>query len=217
MGLKLELSRVYKSYNDQAVLQDCSFSFADGGTYTLMGHNGSGKSTLLRICALLEKPDQGEVRFLAGERLLHPGLDLKRRITLVFPRVGIFNTSVFKNVAYGLKIRRLGQGELEAKVRQILEMVGLKKKAYQRALTLSSGETMRLGLARALVIDPEILLLDEPTTSIDRRNTEIIEECLLNLKKTRHMTIFLVTHSRTQAENLADRLLFLNDGRIISP
>src|SRR3990172_5181005 len=105
MGLTLELSQISKSYAGQHVLKECSCTFARGATYVIMGPNGCGKSTLLRIAALLEKPDQGEVRFFNGGAPLSHDINLKRRITMVFPRVGVFNTTVFKNVAYGLQIR----------------------------------------------------------------------------------------------------------------
>jgi tungstate transport system ATP-binding protein len=95
MGLTLELSHINKTYNGQTVLADCSYRFASARLYVLMGPNGSGKSTLFRIAALLEKPDQGEVKYFAGGEPLAHNLELKRRISMVFPRVGVFNRSVY--------------------------------------------------------------------------------------------------------------------------
>ena len=112
MGLTLEVARLEKSYNGQAVLQECSFAFDPGRTYALLGANGSGKSTLLRIAALLEAPDAGAVRYRDHDAELPHDLALRRRLTLLLPRIGVFNTSVFNNVAYGLKIRgRSGSGD----------------------------------------------------------------------------------------------------------
>ena len=105
MGLTLELVGISKSYNGNQVLRDCSYTFPAGGSYTVMGPNGCGKSTLFRIAALLEEPDQGEVRYRRGITPLAADINLRRQITMVFPRVGVFNRSVFANVAYGLKIR----------------------------------------------------------------------------------------------------------------
>ena len=105
MGLSLEVAGIVKSYNGQAVLRECSFGFDPGRTYALLGPNGSGKSTFLRIAALLEAPDAGEVRYWDNGVELPHDLGLRRRITLLLPRIGVFNTSVFHNVAYGLKIR----------------------------------------------------------------------------------------------------------------
>ena len=118
MGLNLEVARLAKSYNGQAVLRECSFAFDAGRTYALLGPNGSGKSTFLRIAALLEPPDAGEVRYRDHDVELPHDLDLRRRITLLLPRIGVFNTSVFHNVAYGLKIRGRSGQEIEDRVNE---------------------------------------------------------------------------------------------------
>jgi tungstate transport system ATP-binding protein len=216
MGLSLELVQVSKTYNGQVILKDCSWVFDTGLTHVLMGPNGTGKSTLLRICALLEAPNRGRVNYLADDgRPLAPDLDLKRRITLLLPSVGVFNTSVFHNVAYGLKIRGFKKREIEAKVDAILEAVGLAEKKRQRALDLSTGQSKRLGLARAMVLEPEVIFLDEPTASIDQANTEIIEEIIMKMKVEKRATIIMVTHDPAQAERLGDRLLLIKDGKLL--
>jgi tungstate transport system ATP-binding protein len=215
MGLNLELAQVSKTYDGQEVLQECSWVFEQGLTHVLMGPNGTGKSTLLRVCALLETPDRGRVNYLADGRPLTPDLALKRRLTLLLPGVGVFNTSVFNNVAYGLKIRGLTPREIEARVGAILEVVGLAAKRRQRALDLSTGQSKRLGLARAMVIDPEVILLDEPTASIDQENTEIIENIILKMKAGGKTTIIMVTHDPAQAERLGDKLLVMQDGKLL--
>ena len=214
MGLLLNITHIRKDYEGNPVLQDCSYAFEDQGIYALIGPNGCGKSTLLRICALLEEADQGEVNYLTDHTPLTADIRLRRRITLVLPRAGIFNTTVFKNAGYGLFIRGLKRKEARGKVEQILEFVGLGHKKNQNALTLSSGETQRLGLARALVIEPEILFLDEPTASVDQRNTEIIEAILLKIKKEGRTTIIMATHDQDQTRRLADRILRINKGRL---
>jgi tungstate transport system ATP-binding protein len=214
MGLTLELSHINKTYNGQTVLADCSYRFASARLYVLMGPNGSGKSTLFRIAALLERPDQGEVKYFAGDELLSHDLALRRRISMVFPRVGVFNRSVYHNAAYGLKIRGVTHAERDQRVLEVLELVGLRHKQDQQALTLSSGETMRLGLARALVFDPDVLFLDEPTTSIDQTNAAIIEDCLVKISQEEKMTLILVTHDVAQAEKLGGCRLTLRQGRI---
>jgi len=212
--MKLSVSHITKAYEGRTILKDCSFCFDRNITYVLMGSNGSGKSTFLRICALLENPDSGEIEYTAGDAPLHQDMELRRRITLVLPRIGVFNTTVFKNMAYGLKIRRTHHAEIEQKVSRTLAFVGLEHKKKQHALTLSSGETQRLGIARALIIEPEILFLDEPTASIDQENTEIIESIVRTMKKEGRTTVILTTHDRDQAERLADRLLVMKHGRI---
>jgi tungstate transport system ATP-binding protein len=214
VGLTLQLAGIAKNYNGSQVLTDCTYTFAAGGHYILIGDNGSGKSTLFRIAALLEAPDRGEVRYFEGERALAPDIRLKRRLTMVFPKVGVFSGSVFDNVAYGLKIRGLKKDVVHAQAAAILEEVGLAHKGSQPGNTLSSGETMRLGLARALAIEPEVLFLDEPTTHIDRVNTRLIEDCIARLRQERTLTLIIITHDQAQAERLGGRQLLLNEGGI---
>ncbi|MDD2904341.1 MAG: ATP-binding cassette domain-containing protein [Syntrophales bacterium] len=215
MGLSLELAGIYKTYNGHEILRDCSWVFEEGLTYALMGLNGTGKSTLLRICALLETPDQGRVSYLADQKPLAPDLELRRRLTLLLPGVGVFNTSVFNNVAYGLKIRSVKRREIEKRVMAILDVVGLAHKRRERALDLSTGQAKRLGLARAMVLEPEVILLDEPTASIDQENTEIIEGIIRKMKAEGKATIILVTHDPAQAARLGDKLLLIQDGRLL--
>ena len=216
MSLGLATLHVRKSYAGNEVLKDCSFSFSESGIYVLTGANGCGKSTFLRICSLLEEPDSGEIRYFSQGSTIEKDLTLRRRISLVLPKVGIFNATVFRNVSYGLTIRGIKGTEAEQKARKALEFVGLDHKRNQRALTLSSGETQRLGIARALVIQPEILFLDEPTASVDQGNTGIIEEIILGMKKQGNLTVVMTTHDAGQAERLADTHIQIMDGRIIS-
>ncbi|GBE05444.1 putative amino-acid import ATP-binding protein YxeO [bacterium BMS3Abin10] len=213
--MKLNVSDINKSYNGKAVLQDCSVSFEKGAVYALMGPNGSGKSTFLRICALLETPDKGSVEYLSGDSIVRNDIGLRRRITLVLPGVGVFNTTVHKNVVYGLKIRGLSKEEIRRRADSALEFAGLLHKKDHNALTLSTGEGQRLGIARAMVIEPEILFLDEPTVSTDQENTAIIEGIILDMKKKGMSTVIITTHDPAQAERLTDRVLIMRDGKII--
>jgi tungstate transport system ATP-binding protein len=211
--LRLGLSEIWKKYPGTPVLRGCSFSF-DSGVYALTGSNGCGKSTLLRICALLERPDRGEVTYFSGDAVAPSGIELMRRITLLLPTTGVFNTTVFKNAAYGLKIRGMKARDIEDRVTRVLDFVELGHKKKQNALTLSSGETQRLGLARAMAVEPEVLFLDEPTASVDERNREAIEDIILKMKKETQSTVIVTTHDIKQAEKLADKILILKDGKI---
>jgi tungstate transport system ATP-binding protein len=212
--VKLVVSNISKSYNGNTVLKGCSFSFDSNNTYVLMGPNGSGKSTFLRICSLLEKPDNGEVNYFSEKTILKRDNELMRRITLVLPMVGVFNTTVFKNVAYGLKVRKTNRNNIEERVINALEFVGLVNKRGQNALTLSSGEIQRLGIARAMVIEPEIIFLDEPTASVDIKNIEIIEEIIMKMKEQSGATIILTTHDTSQAKRLAEKTLYIQGGKL---
>lgn len=216
MTLRLSASNIGKGYSGNEVLRDCSYAFTENGIYVLTGPNGCGKSTFLRICALIEPPDSGEIAYLSHGSIIQKDLALKRRITLVLPKVGVFNTTVSKNVAYGLTVRGATRDESETKVDRMLEFVGLSHKKKQNAPTLSSGETQRLGIARALVIEPEILFLDEPTASVDRKNTGIIENIILEMRHNAKTTVIITTHDREQAERLADFLLVMKEGNIVA-
>lgn len=216
MNLTMQVSDIAKSYDGNVVLDHCSFTFDAVGTYVLTGPNGCGKSTFLRICSLLEQPDSGSVSFHAGDESLKKNMDMKRRITILLPKVGIFNTTVTKNAAYGLRIRDEDKSTIREKTDRALEFVGLAHKKHQNALTLSSGETKRLGIARAIIIEPEILFLDEPTASVDSKNTKLIEDILMSLKSENKSIVVITTHDRDQAMRLADRLLVMKNGRIES-
>jgi len=213
MALTLSASNITRRYNGKPALDGCSFTFDAAGVYVIMGPNGSGKSTFLRICALIERPDEGRVEYASAGITLGNDLDLRRRTAMVLPGVGVFNTTVFKNAAYGLTVRGLKN---DAAVERALAAVGLSHKLRHHALTLSSGETQRLGIARALVLDPEVFFLDEPTASIDQENTEIVESIIEKMKKEPRTTVIMTTHDRDQAERLADRVLVMRDGKILS-
>lgn len=214
MSLKLAVSKVTRNYDGKDILKDCSFSFESQGMYILIGPNGSGKSTFLRVCALLEEPDNGEVIYFSADSVVTKDINLRRRISLVLHKIGVFNTTVFNNIRYGLKIRGCAKKDIEEKVNAILDFVGLAQKKDMNALSLSSGEIQRLGIARAIIIEPEILFLDEPTASLDPYNTSVIEDMITKLKKRNRITIIMVTHNMFQAQRLADTVLFMYDGRI---
>lgn len=214
MGLRLNFSGISKSYNGNLVLNNSSYLFEKGRVYVLMGPNGCGKSTLLRIAALLENPDSGSVNYMEGDSVLQNDISLRRRITLVLPKIGIFNTTVLKNAAYGLRIRGFNKKELSDRASAALEAAGLIHKKNDNALTLSSGETQRLGLARAMVIKPDMLFLDEPTASIDIKNTALIEDIINRMKTEGSITVLMTTHDLNQAKRLTDRILVMYNGSL---
>jgi len=215
MKLAFTIEDLEKSYRGMPVLTGCSATFDQPGVYCLTGPNGSGKSTLLRICSLLEAPDAGEVRYREAGRVLTKDLALLRRITLVLPKIGLFDTTVSRNVAYGLKIRGLPRRKIEIRVNKTLERLGLARKAKDPVHTLSSGEVQRVGIARAMVLEPEVLFLDEPTAFVDRESKGVIEEVIENIKEKRKRVVILATHDRSQVKRLADRVLVMEEGRIV--
>jgi len=197
------------------VLQSCTYSFNRSGVYLLTGPNGSGKSTFLRLCALLEKPDRGSIQYRSSQGAVEPRLSLKRRFTLVLPDIGPFNTTVLKNVAFGLKLRHVPKRETRKRVAEALDLVGLLAKKRQNAMTLSSGETQRMGIARAIVLKPEVLFLDEPTAFVDRESKRIIEKTINRLREKGQTMILLATHDWRLAERIADHILVMEQGRLL--
>lgn len=211
MGLDFTIEGIKKNYQRRSILDGCTWTFNENAIYIITGSNGEGKSTLLRICALLESPDSGLVTYKDKGKALNHDVKLMRRITLVLPSVGIFNTSVRDNAAYGLKVRGFGKKAAYLKADEALEYVGLDALKKQMATSLSSGEKQRLGIARAMAIDPDVLFLDEPTASVDKTNVEIIERLVSDLAKTLGSKIIMTTHDRNQAERLGNFLLTLEN------
>lgn len=212
MALNLRLKYVSKTYGNKPIIEQCSYLFEDKAVYVIMGGNGVGKSTLLRMCALIEQPDSGEIFYSEDKNILNKDICLRRRFTIVLPAIGVFNSSVCDNVLYGLKIRGVSKKKAELMVGEALDFVGLGDRFKQSALSLSSGEKQRLGIARAIAIKPEILFLDEPTASVDKDNSEIIDSIIFAIKENYGAKVIMTTHDLKQADKLADFKLVLENG-----
>jgi tungstate transport system ATP-binding protein len=184
-------------------------------SFALIGPSGSGKSTLLRLLNFLEKPSSGQIQF--GPAIFTVDteipLEMRRQVTTVFQRPILLNRSVYDNVAFGLQLR--GRKKDDQVVMDSLLAVGLEKLASQQARTLSGGEAQRVALARAIALRPQVLLLDEPTANLDPYNVTLIESIIQQVNQEHVMTIVLVTHHIFQAKRLAQRTVFLLDGRVI--
>jgi tungstate transport system ATP-binding protein len=209
------LETVTKTYNTRTVLEVGSLSIQRGEILALVGPSGAGKSTLLRLLNFLEPPTQGAIRFQEHEYSAEKEmpLELRRQVTMVFQRPMLLNRSIHANVNFGLELR--GLHHTAQRVQAALEDVGLAHLAHQKARTLSGGEAQRVALARAIVLQPEVLLLDEPTANLDPYNVGLIEKIVLHLNQTQHTTLVLVTHNVFQAKRLAQRVVFLLDGKVI--
>lgn len=213
-----ELKGIKKTYGDRTVLDIPELSLLQKQTCALVGPNGSGKTTLLKLLALIERPTTGEIVF-DSKRAWNGSANhtlLARRVTLVGHPPFLFNRSVGYNIAYGMKLRAMSRKHVKEKTQAALEIVGLENLRKRDARRLSSGEQQRVALARALAIEPEILLLDEPTASVDRKHAEEIEALIRRLASERSMTIIFSTHNYHQAAALADRIISLYDGRVES-
>jgi len=210
-----QLRDVTKVYQGRRVLDVESLGVRRGEIFALVGPSGAGKSTLLRLLNFLEPPTTGSIRFLdATFDALHPiPLPLRRRVTTVFQRPILLNRSVYANVRYGLRLR--GEHDSARQIEAALEQVGLEDLAHQRARTLSGGEAQRVSLARAIVLHPDVLLLDEPTANLDPYNVGLIEDIVRSINERHGTTLVLVTHNVFQARRLAHRVGLLLEGRIV--
>ena len=211
----VELQDIEVIRQDRKILDVPYLAIGEGETLAIIGPNGAGKSTLLQVLALLLKPNQGLVHW-RGKPVWANGnlLSLRRRMALVLQEPLLRNLSTWENVATGLRFRRLSQSETMARVEEWLSRLGIGHLAKRNARTLSGGEAQRTNLARALVLKPELLLLDEPFASLDAPSRSALMDDLRHiLNQVRVSTVF-VTHDRTEALVFADQVAVMLDGRI---
>ncbi len=199
----IKLVNVKKSYGNFKL--EVSIEI-DKGITTILGNSGAGKTTLLRIIALLEKFD-GDYYF-NGEKV-NDGH--RRYITMVFQHPVVFRGTAIDNVMYALSLE--GKAD-KNKALELLEMVNLSNVAYKKAKLLSGGEKQRLAIARALALDREVYLFDEPTSNLDTENVKIIEKRIKDLSKNGR-TVIVATHNLLQARRISDKVVFLDDGKVI--
>ncbi|MGQ9637094.1 MAG: ABC transporter ATP-binding protein [Thermodesulfobacteriota bacterium] len=192
------------------------FSVKKGESLALIGPNGAGKTTLLQTLSFLLNPFQGEVFFKGKKIEKHQSiLEYRRKLALVFQESYLFDTTVFNNVASGLKIRGLGRKVIEMRVMENLRRFGILHLKDRSAKSLSGGEAKRVSLARAFAVQPELLLLDEPFTSLDPTIRESLIEDLDQILKQTHTTMILTTHDRLEALRLSHRIAIMKDGEIL--
>ncbi|HXV22469.1 MAG TPA: ATP-binding cassette domain-containing protein [Desulfuromonadales bacterium] len=202
---------------DRFTLSIDRLDFQAGRIYLLAGPNGAGKSTLLQMLGLLLPPDRGEIRF-AGTAVQGAAdrQRLRRQITLVEQSPFMFDGTVYDNLAFGLRLRDV-RGDLQRhRILSALEKVGLGGFESRPARALSGGETRRVALARAMVLRPKVLLLDEPTAGLDRESLPLFENCLAALPG-EGVTVIISTHDTDQSQRLRGEVLRLEAGRLISP
>ncbi|MEE8353816.1 MAG: ABC transporter ATP-binding protein [Dehalococcoidales bacterium] len=207
---------------DQEILKNVNISVDAGEVFALIGPTGSGKTTLLRLIDLIDAPSAGRVYFdgedvtdLSPRRLsARRRFAARRRMAFVLQKPIVFNASVFDNVACGLKWRGVSGGDLHSRVAEVLDRVGLADYRHRRARTLSGGEMQMVAIARAMAIEPEVLLLDEPTANLDPVSTARIEGLIAGIIDRHRTTILMTTHDMSQGQRLADRAAILLDGEI---
>jgi sulfate transport system ATP-binding protein len=204
---------VNKSFGDFAALTDVSVEIPSGSLTALLGPSGGGKSTLLRVIAGLEKPDSGLVEIEGRDATKLPAQD--RGVGFVFQHYAAFkHLSVARNVAFGLEIRKRPKADIKKKVAELLELVHLEQFAHRYPAQLSGGQRQRMALARALAVEPQVLLLDEPFGALDAQVRKELRAWLRRLHDKVHVTTVFVTHDQEEAMEVADSIVVMADGRV---
>ncbi len=203
-------------FGSKQVLAISELTLPAGAITALIGPSGAGKSTFLRTLNMLQKPTMGQVEYF-GEALFdnRREREYQRSMTMVLQKPTLFSGTVQHNVELGLKLRGINTKLITEKVYHALSLLGIERLAKQPADTLSGGEAQRVALARALVLGPKVLLLDEPTASLDPANVRILEELIKKIHQELNNTIIVVTHNFYQAKRLAHHTIFLDEGKII--
>ena len=211
--MKISIKNVNKNFGDFSALDDVSLDIKEGSLTALLGPSGSGKSTLLRSIAGLDQPDSGAI-VIDGEDVTHISPQ-KRGIGFVFQHYAAFkHMTVQENVGFGLKIRKRPKPEIAEKVDELLNIVGLSGFRDRYPNQLSGGQRQRLALARALAVNPKVLLLDEPFGALDAKVREDLRDWLRRLHAEFNITTVLVTHDQQEALDVADQIVVLNNGRV---
>ncbi|UCG76616.1 MAG: ABC transporter ATP-binding protein [Gemmatimonadota bacterium] len=202
------------SYRERVALSVERIALREGEILGILGPNGAGKSTLMRVLALLQPPTAGRVWF-RGRTGASASLALRRASAAVFQKPHLWSGSVAHNVALGLRFRRAPSSAIQARVRSIAELLAIETLLDEPAANLSGGEAQRVALARALILEPEVLFLDEPTSSLDVEVRAALRQDIERLARTRAGSTLLVTHDRQEAFSLADRIAVLEKGRLV--
>ena len=211
------ITGVTKSFGNITVLQEFNQKFEDGEFITLLGPSGCGKTTMLRLIAGFEKPSSGEIyigdKLVSSEKQFLP--PEKRGIGMVFQSYAVWpHMNVFDNIAYPLKIQKINKNEIEERVNQVLKIVHLEQYKDRFPSELSGGQQQRVALGRALVAQPEILLLDEPLSNLDAKLREEMRYEIKEITKKLKITVIYVTHDQIEAMTMSDRIVLINKGEV---
>lgn len=220
MTAAFQLDNIKVNASGKTILSVPSLSLEAGMITAVIGPNGAGKSTLLRLLNMLNRPIEGRIRFfgeiIQWDRMSRAKrLEQQRQMSFVFQKSFMFDTTVFHNVAMGLKFRKWKKADISSEVMRALQLVGLSDFRNRHAHTLSGGETQRAALARSVVTHPRVLLLDEATANLDPESVEIFEEAIHRIRKESGTTIVMITHNLLQAKRMADICLFMDQGEVL--
>jgi sulfate transport system ATP-binding protein len=211
--MAISVNNVTKRFGDFVALNDVSIDVPDGGLTALLGPSGSGKSTLLRVIAGLEEPDTGQVLISGEDNTQTPVQD--RNVGFVFQHYAAFkHMTVYDNIAFGLKIRGEGSGTIRERVKKLIDLVHLRGFENRFPNQLSGGQRQRMALARALAVEPRVLLLDEPFGALDAKVRQELRTWLRRLHEDVHVTTIFVTHDQEEAMDVAEQIIVMNDGQV---
>jgi len=212
--VKVVLKDVTKKFGRVVAVNKVSLEVEDGELFTILGPSGCGKTTTLRIVAGFEFPDEGRVMFDEVDVTFRKPYE--RGTAMVFQNYALWpHMTVFDNIAYGLKVKKLPKSEVRERVMRVIELVGLKGLEDRYPLQLSGGQQQRVALARALVVEPKVLLLDEPLSNLDAKLRVKMREEIRRLQKRLGITTIYVTHDQEEAMSLSDRIAIMNDGKVV--
>lgn len=213
----IETVDLYQQFGTKVALKGVSLSVEKGEVVTLIGPTGAGKTTLLRLLDQLETPTSGKIYF-NGQEVTGSGklrAEVRRQVGMIFQKPAVFNSSVFDNVAYPLRIRGQGRKSVNGRVEEMLDTVGLKGYEKRNARTLSGGETQKVAIARALVTEPQLMLLDEPTANLDPVSLNSIQELIQRVNRRYGTTMIMATHDMALGQRLATRIGVMMEGELV--
>ena len=216
-GVRLEhISKIYrdpKTGNDFYAVRDASLTIEPGSFVTLLGPSGCGKTTILRMIAGFESPDEGEIYL--GDEPINELTPNRRDTAMVFQSYALFpHYNVYDNVAYGLRLRKVGRDEMDRRVRDILRLVEMEGMESRMTNQLSGGQQQRIALARALVVEPGVLLFDEPLSNLDAKLRVSMRTEIRRIQQKLGITAIYVTHDQSEAMSLSDRIIIMSKGEI---
>lgn len=214
MAVAVELTHVTKAFDTTLAVDDVSLRIEPGEFFFLLGPSGCGKTTFLRILAGFYQPDAGELRF--DDTVMNTIPPHQRNTGMVFQNYALWpHMSVAENIEYGLTLRKLEKGERQQKIAEVLEMVQMAEYGNRPVNTLSGGQQQRIALARALVIEPSVLLLDEPISNLDAALRQHMRDEVKQIHSRTNITTFYVTHDQVDALSMADRMAIMQDGVLV--
>lgn len=220
----LTLTGVQKRFGEKDVLRGITLSVDKGRIIGIVGRSGAGKTTLLRIINLLEQPTAGSVTFTGGHQGNghkgngHKGngmrrIDIQRRMAMVFQKPVLFDDSVLNNVCYGLRLRDVPAAQAKKRALAALAGFGLHD-LHRNARRISGGEAQRVAFCQALIVRPDLLLLDEPTANLDAKNVQLLEKQVLGMRKQQHTAVIIASHDKKHVRTLCDEVYTLHEGRL---